>query len=261
MYLPERWTSFPFLTQYSKHYCMKKLLFIIASIGCMKVHATNTAEHPESKKSTRKNLIEIGWSAGWLFNNKPLTFQKYGGLMWLPIETADSRILPSYIKYSRCLSLKTMLSFSMHSFGVYYPEVIQNIKMSQASKGKITTMFFDDFTLGVEYNFRNKRLTRQLTLRNNFSAGISYRDGFVLVSGKGYPEGYAEYYKGYSSMGLGVSSSFDLVVSNRFFIGGLIGYTHYFENGFLDKDAPEYFDSYTPIRHVLRVHPKIGVLF
>ncbi len=240
---------------------MKKLFLIIACLGSVQVHATNTSENPELKKGLRKNMVEVGWSAGWLFNNQPLTLSTYGGMMWFPVYSVNSRLVPSYIKFAHSVSPKIMLSFSMHSFGVNYKKIEQDIRMSIASKGKISTMSFDDFTLSAEYNVWDKKLTRQLAVRNSYSAGISYRDGFVIVAGKGFSEGYAEYYKGYSSMGLGGSTSFDLVISNRLYVGGLIGYTHYFESGFLDKDAPDYFDSYKPIRNVLRVHPKIGVLF
>ena len=240
---------------------MKKPLFIIACMFSLLAQASNTSENPEPKKRARKNLIEVGWSAGWLFNNQPLTFSSYGGMRWFPVEAVNSRLVPSYLKYAHAVSPKIMLSFSMHSFGVYYKKVEQDIRMSRVSEGKMFIMSFDDFTLSAEYNAWDKKLNRVLSVRNRYSAGISYRDGYVLVAGKGQFEGYAEYSKSYSSMGLGASTSLDLVISDRLYIGGLIGYTHYFESSYLDKDAPEYFDSYKPVRHVLRIHPKIGVLF
>jgi hypothetical protein len=65
----------------------------------------------------------------------------------------------------------------------------------------------------------------------------------------------------YNSIGLGTGANVDIVLGNRLYIGGFLGYTHYFEKSRLPKDDPDYFDTYRPNRDVLRLHPKIGVLF
>jgi hypothetical protein len=243
---------------------MKKLLLIIACLGSIKAHSANISENPESKKRTRKNLFELGGSAAWFFNKYPIDYNSEGWIGWLPIRMEiTSPIIPSYFKYAHSINQKTMLGISTYTYGVLYKEVGRKIGLQEAKKGEIWRRVVNDISLGLDYYLKEVQLNRFTSIRMTISPSVSYRWGVeqVYLNQNMFGDVIYTCRCRYNSIGLGTGANVDIVLGNRLYIGGFLGYTHYFEKSRLPKDDPYYFSTYKPNRDVLRLHPKIGVLF
>lgn len=240
---------------------MSLLLLFFVSIEC---HAIFNSDSLATKKRTRKNLFEVGGSAALFFNRQPMSYQSDGWLAWIPIRMeATSPLIPSYIKYARKIGQKTMVGISSYSYGISYGDVRKKINNGIAKTGEVMIMDYDDFSLIFDYSLADIRLNKLLSITASASSMISYRTGIEQVYLSQNMFGDAIYTCGcrYNSIGLGAGANVDVVLGNRVYIGGFLGYTHYFEKSRLPKDDPDYIDTYRPNRDVLRLHPKIGVLF
>lgn len=239
---------------------MSLLLLFFVSIDC---HAIFNSDSLATKKRTRKNLFEVGGSAAWFFNRQPMTYLNEGWLAWLPIRMeVTSPLIPSYIKYARKIGQKTMIGISSYSYGETY-DTWSKLKTGEAIKGELLAVAFSDITLSFDYSLKEFKISENIELKTTVLSGLSYRWGEEWVYLSQNMFGDAIYTCGcrYNSIGLGAGTNVDVVLGNRVYIGGFLGYTHYFEKSRLPKDDPDYIDSYRPNRDVLRLHPKIGVLF
>jgi hypothetical protein len=240
---------------------MSLLLLFFVSIEC---HAIFNSDSLASKKRTRKNLFEVGGSAALFFNRQPMSYQSDGWLAWIPIRMeATSPLIPSYIKYARKIGQKTMVGISSYSFGESY-DTWSKLKTGEAKKGELLAITFSDITLSFDYFLKEIRISKEVMLNTYILSGLSYRWGeeWVYLSQNMFGDADLHLWvSGTTVLDLGTGANADVVLGNRLYIGGFLGYTHYFEKSRLPKDDPDYFDTYRPNRDVLRLHPKIGVLF
>jgi hypothetical protein len=243
---------------------MKKLFLLSLLTICFKTYGNIYADSISSKKSVRKNLMEFGGSAAWFFNKYPIDYNSEGWIGWLPIRMEiTSPIIPSYFKYAHSINQKTMLGISTYTYGVLYKEVGRKIGLQEAKKGEIWRRVVNDISLGLDYYLKEVQLNRFTSIRMTISPSVSYRWGVeqVYLNQNMFGDVIYTCRCRYNSIGLGTGANVDIVLGNRLYIGGFLGYTHYFEKSRLPKDDPDYFDTYRPNRDVLRLHPKIGVLF
>jgi hypothetical protein len=242
---------------------MKKLLLMSLCVISYHAYSASLADSIATKKRIHKNLFEVGGSAALFFNRQPMSYQSEGWLAWLPIRMeATSPLIPSYIKYAHKIGQKTMIGISSYSFGESY-DTWAKLNTGEAKKGELLAITFADITLSFDYHLKQININKYIMLNSYVSSGLSYRWGeeWVYLSQNAFNDVLYTCGCRYNSIGLGTGTNLDIVLGNRIYVGALMGYTHYFEKSRLPKDDPYYFSTYKPSRDVLRLHPKIGVLF
>jgi hypothetical protein len=200
----------------------------------------------------------VGYNAAWFFDKHHMTFYKEGGLSWLSPMTAPP-LIPSFVKYSRMLNKNTELGLSTFSYAKSYNFALSSIT---EQKWDIWIRSVNAVTISVGRSFI-LNLNRFAELKYTFSPGISYRWGTELVymGENDYHDVIAICTCDYKSIGLGSTGSMDIVLRNRLYLGGSVGYTYYFEKSRMNPNSTYYIKAYKPNRDVLVFHPRLGVLF
>lgn len=115
------------------------------------------------------------------------------------------------------------------------------------------------------------RSSRTIKFRN-FAFGSDYSVKFLYRFGTGdeiflesYSSSvnYASEEVNFSGVGLGITTNFHFIISNRITFSMETGFCHVFENGKYEELSPPFFEyyKYTPPRNMLVFQPKIGILF
>lgn len=232
---------------------MKRLLLFITFFSTIRVQANLTADSLQHKKQY-KNFIEVGYNAAWFFDMHRLAFFRQGGLSWLPNRPITTPLVPSYIKYARIFKHNIELGLSSYTYGVLY--------QYKKTKGDLMYRWFDDVTLSMGRSF-TVSLNKFVALKYTISPSVSYRWGteWVYLAENDYHDVIHICSCDYNSFGLGGTGSMDIVLRNRLYFGGSLGYTYYFEKSKLKPTSTYYYKDYKPNRDVLVFHPRLGVLF
>lgn len=213
----------------------------------------------------RKNLVTIGRLEQFALDHSqefiyPMPLNYYGAGRWYKTNYS--------ISYTRWWShtISTQVSYSkFHHIA----------RTNEINEGTLLELFFRERALLVSWNLeeilkRNIPDLEKIQFQPTIGiGGVNRYFGQEIRVWSGYFPGGFDFMTGtnfYNSWGYRLNFGMDAILYNRISIGADFGYTDYLQKKALTvtnptPDDPDASNSYAPINKIIRVVPRIGVVF